>query len=64
MVQRISLWKNEFLDQYDVNERARLGSEYDEVAADIYTGYAERLEALGPWTSTISPPRRRDASRG
>ena len=47
VVQRISLWKNEFLDQYDVNERARLGSEYDEVAADIYTGYAERLEALG-----------------
>ena len=47
IVQRISLWKNEFLDQEDVAERAKWGSEYDEVAAEIYTDYASRLKALG-----------------
>ncbi len=47
IVQRISLWKNEFLDQEDVAERAKWGSEYDEVAAEIYTDYASRLQALG-----------------
>lgn len=47
IVQRISLWKNEFLDEEGARERARFGTEYDEITAEIYTAYHERLDQLG-----------------
>ncbi len=47
IVQRLSLWRNEFLDEEEVRERGHLGSEYDEIAAEVYVPYGERLEQLG-----------------
>jgi DNA helicase-2/ATP-dependent DNA helicase PcrA len=47
IVQRISLWKNEFLDDAGARLKAKYGTEYDEIAADLYPHYRERLEQLG-----------------
>lgn len=47
--QRISLWKNDFLDQAAVTKHAETpgSTVYDEIAAQIYSDYDERLENLG-----------------
>lgn len=47
--QRISLWKNEFLDAQGVKKLAETpgATVYDEIAAQIYQDYDERLENLG-----------------
>ena len=49
VVQRISLWKNEFLDGAEAKKRAQnqLATEYDEVAAEIYEAYDDRLRQMG-----------------
>jgi DNA helicase-2/ATP-dependent DNA helicase PcrA len=45
VVQRISLWKNEFVTEANVD--AQVVDEYDVVAASIYGPYEERLRTLG-----------------
>ena len=45
VVQRISLWKNEFVRTEDLE--ALVVDEYDVVAASIYEHYEERLQSLG-----------------
>ncbi len=47
VVQRISLWKNEFVDEDDLREKAKYGNEYDEVTAVLYQPYEDRLRSLG-----------------
>ncbi len=49
VAQRISLWKNEFLDEGEVKRRAKspAAGEYDEVAAAIYQAYDDRLHQMG-----------------
>lgn len=47
VVQRISLWKNEFVDEDDLREKSKYGTEYDEVAAVLYQPYEDRLRSLG-----------------
>lgn len=48
IVQRISLWKNEFVEPEDAKAQAdKWGTVYDEVAGLIYGPYFERLRALG-----------------
>jgi len=46
LVQRISLWKNEFITPEDALELDH-ETDYDEVAAAIYGPYEERLKTLG-----------------
>ncbi|MEE9386342.1 MAG: UvrD-helicase domain-containing protein [Nannocystaceae bacterium] len=45
VVQRISLWKNDFLDPQAATKAQK--DEYDEVAAVIFPEYQDRLRALG-----------------
>ncbi|MCH9688003.1 MAG: UvrD-helicase domain-containing protein [Deltaproteobacteria bacterium] len=45
VVQRISLWKNDFVQADDLE--SLIVDEYDVVAASIYEPYEERLQALG-----------------
>jgi DNA helicase-2/ATP-dependent DNA helicase PcrA len=49
IVQRISLWKNEFLEAQEVRDRVQKGpaSEYDEIAGLLYEAYDDRLRGLG-----------------
>ncbi|MEZ4452646.1 MAG: 3'-5' exonuclease [Nannocystaceae bacterium] len=47
IVQRISLWKNEFIDPEAAAHPSRHESEYDEVAAEVYPEYEDRLLSLG-----------------
>ncbi|HRI07830.1 MAG TPA: UvrD-helicase domain-containing protein [Nannocystaceae bacterium] len=47
IVQRISLWKNEFITPEEAAHPSRQESEYDEVAADVYPAYEDRLQTLG-----------------
>ena len=47
IVQRISLWKNEFIAPEEAADPRRQESEYDEVAADLYPAYEDRLHSLG-----------------
>jgi DNA helicase-2/ATP-dependent DNA helicase PcrA len=49
VVQRISLWKNEFLTGDQCKERAKgaQAGEYDEVAAAIFDAYDDRLRQMG-----------------
>ncbi|MBK8260779.1 MAG: UvrD-helicase domain-containing protein [Nannocystis sp.] len=47
IVQRISLWKNEFVSPEEAADPRRQESEYDQVAAELYPAYEERLGALG-----------------
>ncbi len=46
IVQRISLWKNDFVTPEQARERSH-ETEYDEAAAAVYGPYEERLQALG-----------------
>ena len=46
IVQRISLWKNDFVAPEQAKARSH-ETEYDEVAAEVYGPYEERLQALG-----------------
>jgi DNA helicase-2/ATP-dependent DNA helicase PcrA len=46
IVQRISLWKNDFIAPGELT-KGDLPHEYDEVAAAIYGGYEDRLHGLG-----------------
>jgi DNA helicase-2/ATP-dependent DNA helicase PcrA len=47
IVARIGRWKNELLGARAIAARARRGSEYDQIAADVFADYATRLEQLG-----------------
>jgi DNA helicase-2/ATP-dependent DNA helicase PcrA len=49
VVQRISLWKNEFLDADGVYARSNApgSTEYDDAAAAVYEAYDDRLRSLG-----------------
>ncbi len=46
IVQRISLWKNDFVSPEQARARSH-ETEYDEAAAAVYGPYEERLQALG-----------------
>lgn len=45
IVQRISLWKNDFLDG-DAVKRLISSNDYDEIAAELYDAYEDRLRSL------------------
>ncbi len=45
IVQRISLWKNDFLDGADVR-RLVSSNDYDDIAAELYDAYEDRLRSL------------------
>lgn len=45
VVQRISLWKNEFVTPQDA--LANRGDEYDDIAAQVYEPYQDRLRSMG-----------------
>jgi len=49
IVQRISLWKNEFLDEEGVRDRVYKAppNDYDEIASQLYQAYDDRLRSLG-----------------
>ncbi|HGG58086.1 MAG TPA: DNA helicase UvrD, partial [Nannocystis exedens] len=47
IVQRISLWKNDFIDPRSAADPLRHESDYDEVAAEVYPEYEDRLRSLG-----------------
>jgi DNA helicase-2/ATP-dependent DNA helicase PcrA len=49
VVQRISLWKNEFFSEADCKAKAlsAQSTEYDDVAAAIYEAYDDRLRTMG-----------------
>ncbi|MCB9566621.1 MAG: UvrD-helicase domain-containing protein [Myxococcales bacterium] len=47
IVQRISLWKNEFVTPAQAADPRRQESDYDTVAAEIYPEYEDRLAGLG-----------------
>ncbi|EDM75117.1 UvrD/REP helicase [Plesiocystis pacifica SIR-1] len=45
IVQRISLWKNDFLSAAEVKRKVS-SNDYDEIAAELYEAYDDRLRAL------------------
>ncbi|HET6583176.1 MAG TPA: UvrD-helicase domain-containing protein, partial [Nannocystaceae bacterium] len=45
VVQRISLWKNDFVEAHDIEKH--VVDEYDAVASSIYAAYDDRLRSLG-----------------
>jgi len=47
IVQRISLWKNDFIDPKAASDFRLHESDYDEVAAEVYPEYEDRLRSLG-----------------
>ncbi|MCB9750315.1 MAG: UvrD-helicase domain-containing protein [Myxococcales bacterium] len=47
IVQRISLWKNAFITPAQAQDPDKIESDYDEVAAEVYGPYEERLASLG-----------------
>ncbi len=47
IVQRISLWKNDFVDPRAASDFRLHESDYDEVAAEVYPEYEDRLRSLG-----------------
>jgi DNA helicase-2/ATP-dependent DNA helicase PcrA len=47
IVQRISLWKNEFITPAEASCPDRHESDYDEIAAMVYGPYEDRLATLG-----------------
>ena len=47
VVQRLSLWKNEFVDFDEEAVNAQIVDEYDAIAASIYAAYEDRLRSLG-----------------
>jgi DNA helicase-2/ATP-dependent DNA helicase PcrA len=47
ITQRISLWKNDFIAPAEAQHPRLHESDYDEVAAEVYPEYEDRLESLG-----------------